>query len=122
MNILLNLIWFICCGFWQGLSWVVIGALWSLSIVGLPVGYQCFKLAHLTFFPFGKEVVYREDSSLSTVANVLWIIFGGLPIALVAITNGLVMCCTIIGIPFGLQSFKIARLSLMPFGASMPHC
>ena len=113
-----NMIWFLCCGLWQGLSWGAAGILWSITIIGIPIGRQCFKLAALAFFPFGKEVQYG-GSTMSVVANILWMIFSGIPLALAALFNGLLLCCTIIGIPFGLQCFKIAKLALTPFGATI---
>ena len=69
-------------------------------------------------WPFGKEVVQREKSSgcLTILLNVLWIIFGGIEVALSHLALGVVFCCTIIGIPFGLQHFKLMVLALMPFG------
>ena len=48
--------------------------------------------------------------------NILWIIFGGIEMALSHAAVGLLFCITIIGIPFGLQHFKLALLALMPFG------
>ncbi len=118
MGCLGNVLWFIFCGFWEGLAWLAAGILWCITIVGIPIGLQCFKLAGLVFFPFGKEVRYG-GGSLSFLANLLWIIFSGIPLALVAVVNGLLLCVTIIGIPFGLQCFKIAKLALMPFGAEV---
>ena len=58
MGCLGNIIWFLCCGFWQGLSWLGAGILWSITIIGIPIGRQCFKFASLAFFPFGKDVEY----------------------------------------------------------------
>ena len=116
MGCLGNLIWFFCGGLWQGLSWGLAGILWSITIIGIPIGQQCFKLATLAFFPFGKDVEYG-GGTLSFLANILWMIFSGIPLALVAVFNGLLLCITIIGIPFGLQCFKIAKLALFPFGA-----
>lgn len=118
MGCLGNIIWFLCCGLWQGLSWWIAGVLWSLTIIGIPIGRQCFKLATLAFFPFGKDVEYGGNT-LSLTANVLWVIFSGIPLALTALCNGLLLCITIIGIPFGLQCFKIAKLALTPFGAKI---
>lgn len=118
MGCLGNIIWFLCCGLWQGLSWGIAGVLWSITIIGLPIGRQCFKLATLAFFPFGKDVQYG-GGTLSMIANILWMIFSGIPLALVALFNGLLLCCTIIGIPFGLQCFKNAKLALAPFGAKI---
>lgn len=118
MGCLGNIIWFVFGGIFEGLSWVVVGLLWCITIVGIPIGIQCFKIASLSFFPFGKEIVYGGGGA-SLLLNIIWIIFSGIPLALVAIANGVLFCMTIIGIPFGMQCFKIAKLSLMPFGASI---
>ncbi len=118
MGCLGNLLWFIFGGCISGLSWMLAGCLWCISIVGIPIGMQCFKLAGLSFFPFGKEVEYGGGAVL-LVANILWIIFSGIPLAIEHVLIGLVQCITIIGIPFGLQQFKLAKLALMPFGATV---
>ena len=118
MNWLGNIIWFLCCGLWPGISWLVAGVLWSITIVGIPIGRQCFKFASLAFFPFGKDVNYG-GGAMSAIANILWLLISGIPLALVALLNGLLLCCTIIGIPFGVQCFKMAKLALMPFGATV---
>lgn len=120
MGCLGNVIWFLCGGFLSGLSWLVAGLLWCLTIVGIPVGMQCFKLAELSFFPFGKEVRYGGGPG-SLLLNILWIIFSGIPLAIESAVLGLLLCATIIGIPFGLQHFKIAKLALMPFGATIEY-
>ncbi len=113
-----NALWFIFGGLLQGLSWAFSGILWSITIIGIPIGKQCFKLASLAFFPFGKEIQYGGNT-FSLIANIFWMIFSGIPLAICAVLNGLLLCCTIIGIPFGLQCFKIAKLALFPFGASV---
>ncbi len=118
MGCLGNILWFVFGGFWQGLGWSLAGVLWCITIVGIPIGRQCFKFAKLSFMPFGKEVVYG-GSTVSVIMNILWLIFTGLPMALGLALNGLLFCVTIIGIPFGLQCFKLAKLALMPFGASI---
>ena len=116
MRPIANLIWFLICGFLNGLSWFAAGLLWCITIVGIPIGKQCFKLAGLSFFPFGKEIVYEDTGSLSLIANILWLLISGIPLALEMAASGVLLCCTIIGIPFGLQQFKLAKLALMPFG------
>lgn len=116
MGCLGNIIWFIFGGFILGLSWLLAGILWCITIIGIPIGLQCFKLAGLSFWPFGKKVVY-STSSVSFLVNIIWLIISGLPLALVHCVSGLILCITIIGIPFGMQSFKLAKLALMPFGA-----
>ncbi len=118
MSCLGNLIWFLVGGFWQGLSWLLAGILWCITIIGIPIGLQCFKFASLAFFPFGKEVRYG-GGAVSTIANLIWLLVSGIPLAIVAVLDGLVLCITIIGIPFGLQCFKMAKLALMPFGAEI---
>lgn len=116
MGCLGNLLWFVFGGLSMGLSWLLVGALWCLTIVGIPVGLQCFKLAGLAFFPFGKTIV-SAGGGVSFLLNLLWILFGGLALAAEAAVVGLLFCVTVVGIPFGLQCFKLAKLSLMPFGA-----
>lgn len=110
-----NLLWIICGGLVSALSWLFAGLLCCLTIVGIPAGIQCFKIASLSLTPFGKEVIY-EGGTVSFLANLLWLLVG-LPLALEHFTMGILLCCTIIGIPFGLQFFKLAKLSLLPFGA-----
>lgn len=118
MGCLGNILWFVFAGFWQGLTWCLAGLLWCVTIVGIPIGKQCFKLAGLAFFPFGKEVRYG-GGAVSVVANVFWVILSGIPLALEAALNGVILCITIVGIPFGLQCFKMAKLAFAPFGAEV---
>ena len=118
MGCLGNLIWFLCGGIWQGLAWTLAGILWTVTIIDIPIGRQCFKFASLAFFPFGKEIRYG-GGAISLLANIVWLLISGIPLAAAAAANGLLLCCTIIGIPFGLQCFKIAKLALMPFGAEI---
>ena len=116
MSCLGNIIWIICGGLTNSLLWFFIGCLWCLTIVGIPVGKQCFKLAKLQLAPFGKEVVTVNTSSGTFLLNVLWLIFGGLELALANLISALFLTVTIVGIPFALQALKLAMLSLMPFG------
>ena len=71
MGCLGNIIWFICGGFISGLSWLIIGCLWCVTIVGIPVGLQCFKFAALCFFPFGKEVVIAKLALMPFGASIV---------------------------------------------------
>lgn len=118
MKFLGNLLWFIFGGCIAGLSWCLAGLLWSITIVGLPIGVQCFKFANVSFFPFGKQVQYG-GGAVSLLVNIIWLIVSGLPLALEHLTLGALLCVTIVGIPFGLQQFKLAKLALMPFGARL---
>lgn len=118
MGCLGNLLWFIFGGWVAGLSWTLAGCLWCITVVGIPVGMQCFKFASLSFFPFEKEVHYGGGAG-SLLMNILWLVITGLPMAIEHVLLGVVLCCTIIGIPFGLQHFKLAQLALFPFGSEI---
>ena len=118
MGCLGNGLWFVFGGLIMGLSWGLAGVLWCITIVGIPIGVQCFKFARLAFFPFGKEVVYGGGVG-SVLLNQLWMIFSGIPLAVESALIGCIVCITVIGIPFGMQCFKLAKLALMPFGASV---
>lgn len=113
-----NLLWFILGGFLTGLSWCLVGCLWCITIIGIPIGIQCFKLAGISFFPFGKEVRYG-GGTVSLLVNIIWLVISGLPLAIESAVIGVLLCMTVIGIPFGLQHFKLAKLALMPFGAEV---
>ena len=102
----------------SGLSWCLAGLLWCITVVGIPVGVQCFKLAGLSFFPFGKEVHYGGGAG-SLLLNIVWLLVSGLLLAIEHAVWGIVLCVTIVGIPFGMQQFKLAKLALMPFGAEV---
>ena len=115
MTTLGNIIWLVCGGLLAGLGWVLAGLLWCLTIVGIPIGKQCFKLAALTFCPFGTEVV-NEGGGFSCLINLIWLLVTGLEMAAAHFVFGLILCITVVGAPFGLQQFKLAGLSLAPFG------
>ena len=119
MRVLLNILWIIFGGFFSWIMWIFFGLLWCITIIGIPIGVQCFKLANISLNPFGKEIVYNDNGGLSFLLNILWFLFGGLEMALGNLIMGLILCITIIGIPFGKQFFKIARLAMEPFGAEV---
>ncbi len=120
MSILGNIIWFIFGGFVSGLGWILSGVIWCITIIGIPYGLQCFKFASLSFAPFGKDIVYG-GGAISFLVNVIWTIFFGIPMAIANFLIGLMWCITIVGIPFGTQFFKIAKLALAPFGARIRY-
>lgn len=118
MRTLGNILWFLFGGLIGGLAWTLAGCIWCITIIGIPFGLQCFKFASLAFFPFGKDVVYG-GGSISFLANIIWLIFFGWEMALGYLALGAVWYITIVGIPVGMQCFKMAKLSLMPFGADV---
>lgn len=121
MNTLGNILWFLFGGLLGGILWLLSGCIWCLTIIGIPVGLQCFKFAPLAAWPFGKEIVYGSGT-FSFLINIIWIACFGLEMAIFYLIIGCLWCITIIGIPFGKQFFKLAQLSLMPFGAQVISC
>ena len=117
MRILLNLLWIIFGGLLSAIGWVLAGCLWCITVIGIPVGVQWFKLASISLNPFGKEIVYEKNGAGSFLLNLIWLIVSGWELALGNAILGVILCITIIGIPWGKQYFKIAKVALMPFGA-----
>ena len=118
MRTLGNIIWIITGGLVTAMGWVLAGLIFYITIVGIPLGRQCFKFASLTLAPFGKEITYGGGAP-SLIANIIWLVLIGLWEALAYLVLGGLWCITIVGIPFGLQCFKLAKLSLLPFGAKV---
>lgn len=117
-NALCNLIWFILGGFLIALLYLVSSLLLILTIIGIPFGIQTLKIGLMALAPFGADVAEGNSTTgcLSLFMNILWILLGGFWIAVTHAVLGLICCITIIGIPFGLQHFKLALLALTPFG------
>lgn len=118
MSLLGNIIWMLFGGIFTAIYWFLVGYLFCITIIGIPLGRQASKMASLTLAPFGKTIEYGGGAP-SLIANVIWHICAGLPMAASYLLAGCVNCITIIGIPFGLQAFKMAKLSLLPFGATV---
>lgn len=118
MRVIGNIIWILFGGLVTAIGWVLAGILFYVTIIGIPLGRQCFKFASLTLAPFGREVRYGGGAP-SLLANVVWVLVIGLWEALAYLFLGICYCISIVGIPFGLQCFKLAKLSLFPFGAEI---
>jgi uncharacterized membrane protein YccF (DUF307 family) len=118
MNLLGNLIWLIFGGFFAALGYLFGGIVLCITIVGVPWGLQCFKMAGLVLWPFGKKVVSSSGNAgcLNVLFNIIWLLCGGLYTALMHVVFGLILFITIIGIPFARQHFKLIEISMMPFG------
>ena len=118
MNIIGNILWVVLGGIVISLYYAVVGLLFCITIVGIPFGLQLLKIAGLALWPFGRQIVpgTSDGGCLSLLMNIIWILFGGIEIALLHVGFGLFFCVTIIGIPFGVQHFKMALLALTPFG------
>lgn len=118
MNFLGNIIWLLFGGLIAALGYIVGGFILCLTVIGIPFGLQCFKLAYFVLWPFGKMAVSTPQSGgcLTLLLNILWILCGGIWIAISHIVFGFILFITIIGIPFAQQHFKLVEISLMPFG------
>jgi uncharacterized membrane protein YccF (DUF307 family) len=121
MRTLLNLLWMtVGGGFVIALQYALGGLILMLTIVGIPFGLQCMKLAWLSLVPFGKEIEMDPGGAgeglLPLLMNIVWFIFGGLTTFLSHLTLALGLAVTIIGIPFAYQHMKLAVMALFPFG------
>jgi len=121
MSILGNLLWFVLGGFLTGMIYIIIGIVSCVTIIGIPFGFQLIKIGFYAFMPFGKSTNFGagEPGCFGVIFNILWVVTGWWEIALLHLIIGGLLCITIIGIPFGYQHFKIAKLSLLPFGQSI---
>jgi uncharacterized membrane protein YccF (DUF307 family) len=114
---ILNLAWLLLGGIAVFLEYAWGGLVLCLTIVGIPFGLQAWKIGIAQLMPFGKKVERTGGFFiLNAFLNIIWIIFAGLWIALTHLVLGIGLCLTIIGIPFGIQHFKLMRLSFAPFG------
>ena len=113
-----NILWLLLTGLMSAIAWFFTGIIWCITIIGIPFGLQTLKLSLLALCPFGKriETTPQAGGCLSIIMNILWILLGGIWISLSHLVFGIVLCITIIGIPFGKQHFKLAALALTPFG------
>ena len=121
MNIILNIIWIVFGGLMIAVEYFLSSIAMMATIIGIPFGLQTMKLAFVALWPFGTDVDNESWPSgcLAGIMNVVWWFLGGFVIALTHILWGIIFYITIIGIPFGNQHFKLARLALFPFGKSI---
>jgi uncharacterized membrane protein YccF (DUF307 family) len=112
-----NVLWFVLAGWWLGLLYLLAGALACVLIVTIPFGLAAFRLAGYAVWPFGRRVEVRPSAGVvSLLGNVLWILLFGWELFLAHVVAGALLCLTIVGIPFGVASFKLAGLALVPLG------
>ena len=121
MSIIFNLLWIVLGGFFVFCGYFIGGIVLCCTIIGIPWGIQLFKLAILALFPFGSEVTSRypdshPTSGINIILNVIWLVFGGIWVVFNHLIWGIVLCVSIIGIPFGIQHFKLMKLGFTPFG------
>ena len=118
MNFFGNLIWLIFGGLVIAIEYFIGSIILMITIVGIPFGIQTLKMASLSLWPFGRDTVVHSRASgcLYIIMNIIWLLTGGIWIAITHAIFGLILCITIIGIPFGLQHFKLTAIALSPFG------
>jgi len=118
MRILGNLIWLVFGGIIIAIEYFIGSIILMITIVGIPFGIQTLKMAAMAIWPFGRDTRVHERASgcLYILMNILWLLTGGLWIAATHAIFGVILCITIIGIPFGLQHFKLTAIALSPFG------
>ncbi|TFH90354.1 MULTISPECIES: YccF domain-containing protein [Vibrio] len=128
LRVLGNIIWFLCGGVIMGLAWWLVGLICFISIIGIPWGRACFVIGNFSFFPFGQEVISRDEltkemdigtSPLGTIGNIVWFLLAGIWLAIGHIMSAVACFITIIGIPFALQHLKLAYISLAPIGKTV---
>jgi len=112
-----NVLWLILAGFWLAIGYALAGILMFILIITIPFGVASFRLAGYALWPFGRVIVHKPSAGVvSFLGNVLWFILAGLWLAIAQIVTGVLLCVTIIGIPFGIASFKMAALAIAPLG------
>ena len=112
-----NILWFILAGIWLAMGYAIGGLVMCITIIGIPFGIQSFKLAGLALWPFGRTAAMAGSGGLlEIIFNLIWLVLVGWGIFLAHLIAGALLCITIIGIPFGIQAFKLSTLALWPFG------
>jgi uncharacterized membrane protein YccF (DUF307 family) len=118
VRFILNVIWLVLAGIWLAIGYVIAAVLLAITIIGIPFAVQSFKLAGYALWPFGRALARTttRHTGLRVVGNILWFVLAGWWLALEHVIVGVLLCITIIGIPLGVGSFKMAGAALAPFG------
>ncbi len=112
-----NVLWLLLAGWWLALGYVVAGVVAFVLIVTIPFGIASFRLAGFVLWPFGRTVEWRRSAGVfSLIGNIVWLVFVGWELALAHLLAGLLLCVTVIGIPFGVACWKMIPLALVPLG------
>lgn len=119
MKLLGNIIWFLIGGIAMSIGWFLAGLLLCITVIGIPFGVQCFKIAGFVLWPFGRNIIIGGFGIGGLIFNLLWLALLGWELAIAHFLTGCFFAITIVGIPFAKQHFKLATLALMPFGAKI---
>ena len=125
MNLILNIIWIVFGGLEMAIGWLVAAVVFAISIIGIPWARAAFHLAEFHLWPFGKEIVDREDVTgredvgtglLGLLGNIVWFLLAGWWLALGHVFFAALLAITVIGIPFAWQHLKLAGMAVAPIG------
>jgi uncharacterized membrane protein YccF (DUF307 family) len=116
-KLLLNIIWFVLAGLWMAIGYAFAALICFILIITIPFGIASLRIGMFALWPFGRTVVRRSDAGAgSLIGNVIWFLLCGWWLVLLHLVTGVLLCLTLIGIPFGLANFKLIPVSLTPFG------
>jgi len=127
MKWILNILWLFFGGFYTALTWFLASLIMCITIIGIPWARATFNIGVMVLWPFGAQARARQSggaldlgaSPLGVLGNIIWFLLAGWWLFLSHLFFALVMAITIIGIPFALQYWKLAKLSLAPIGKSI---
>jgi uncharacterized membrane protein YccF (DUF307 family) len=113
-----NILWFVLAGLWLAMAYVIAGAVLCITIIGIPFGKASFRIARVALWPFGRTIVPNPDRvpGISLVGNILWFVLAGWWLMLIHLSAAILLAITIIGIPFAVESIKLAALAINPLG------
>lgn len=118
MRLVMNIIWFVCGGFFLALGYFLFGLLACIFVVTIPAGVASFRMASFALWPFGRSVVQPVGGpgSMSTVSNVIWFLVAGLWLAAGHVATAAAQAITIVGIPVAVANLKMIPVTCFPFG------
>ena len=117
MRFIGNIVWLLIYGFWMTAINFVLGVAFCATLIFLPTGIQFLKIARFAIWPFGHRAV--TDFDIHPMCNLLWAVVFGWWLGLIHLIVGIILCLTIVGIPFGRKCFRLSELSFIPYGATV---
>ena len=117
VQLILNVLWVVLCGFWMALGYLLAALICFILIITIPFGIASLRLAGYVLWPFGRTVVDKPSAGAgSLIGNVIWFVFAGWWLALGHVFTSIALAVTIIGLPFAWANLKLVPLSLFPLG------